>query len=258
MIATVVVLAVTAQLQVWSNPPAYDTGGRLLNAALAAAYTFPLLLARRWPLAVLVVVLAAISVDYVLGGQGGQQWFAVLIAVYGVGAYATRTAATVGLALVAIVVLAVDLPRLQDGDPLDEVLPGWFVLAGAWGLGAWLQHRRSAMTALTEQAEALARDRDEATRAAVAYERARIARELHDLVAHSMAIMVLQAQAGSRVIEADVEAAKRAFDAIETSGREGMTELRRLLDVLLVDPEPDGRRPAAGTRPGRTPRRTGR
>ena len=52
-------LAVSAQIQIWSAPPAYDVGGRLLNAALAALYTVPLLFARRWPLTVLVVVLGA-------------------------------------------------------------------------------------------------------------------------------------------------------------------------------------------------------
>ena len=175
----------------------------------------------------------------VLGGQGGQQWFAILIAVFSLGSYAAAVESTIGLVLVGAAVLAVDVPRLQQGDSLDEVLPGWFVLAGAWGLGAWLQRRREALADLTEEAEALARDRDEATRAAVAYERARIARELHDLVAHSMAVIVLQAQAGSRVLEDDVEAARRAFGAIEASGREGLNELRRLLDILVVDPTPD-------------------
>ena len=214
-------------------------GGRLLNAAVALLYTVPLLVARRWPFAVLVVVLGAAALDWVLGGQGGQQWFAILIAVFSLGSYATAVGSAVGLVLVGAAVLAVDVPRLQQGDPLDEVLPGWFVLAGAWGLGAWLQRRREALADLTEEAEALARDRDEATRAAVAYERARIARELHDLVAHSMAVIVLQAQAGSRVLDDDVEAARRAFGAIEASGREGLNELRRLLDILVVDPAPD-------------------
>ena len=239
LVVVVVLLAVTAQLQVWSSAAAYDVGGRLLNAAVALLYTVPLLAARRWPLAVLVVVLSAVALDWALGGEGGQQWFAILIAVFSLGSYATAMGSAIGLVLVGAAVLAVDVPRLQQGDPLDEVLPGWFVLAGAWGLGAWLQRRRETLADLTEEAEALARDRDEATRAAVAYERARIARELHDLVAHNMAVIVLQAQAGSRVLDDDVEAARRAFGAIEASGREGLDELRRLLDILVVDPTPD-------------------
>ncbi len=246
LIIVVVVLALTAQLQIWSSPAAYDVGGRLLNAAVALLYTLPLLVARRWPLTVLVVVLGAVALDYGLDGHGGQQWFAILIAVFSLGSYATSMASAIGMVLVGAATLAVDIPRLQQGDPVDEVLPGWFVLAGAWGLGAWLQRRRVALADLTQEAEALARDRDEATRAAVAYERARIARELHDLVAHSMAVIVLQAQAGSRVLENDVDAARRAFGAIESSGREGLNELRRLLDVLVVDPTPNEIDPRPG------------
>jgi signal transduction histidine kinase len=243
---TVLVLAVTAQIQVWSAPPAYDEAGRPLNAALALLYTLPLLAARRRPFVVLAVVLGASAIDFVLGGHGGQQWFALLIAVFSLGSYATQTASATGLTIVAAAVLAVDIPRLRDGDPIEEVLPGWFVLAGAWGLGAWLQHRRHAMRELAEEAEALVRDRDQATRAAVAYERARIARELHDLVAHAMAIIVLQAQAGGRVLDGDLEAARRAFADIEATGREGLTELRRLLDVLLVDLPDDELDPRPG------------
>ena len=111
------------------------------------------------------------------------------------------------------------------------------ILAGTWGLGRWLRHRRGEHAALVAHNSALERDREEATRAAVAYERARIARELHDLVAHSMAVIVLQAQAANRVLPEDVAAAQRSLAAIESVGRAGMDELRRLLDVLLVETE---------------------
>ena len=158
LIIVVVVLALTAQLQVWSSPAAYDVGGRLLNAAVALLYTLPLLVARRWPLTVLVVVLGAVALDYGLDGHGGQQWFAILIAVFSLGSYATSMASAIGMVLVGAATLAVDIPRLQQGDPVDEVLPGWFVLAGAWGLGAWLQRRRVALADLTQEAEALARE----------------------------------------------------------------------------------------------------
>ena len=243
---TVLVLAVSAQIQIWSAPPAYDVGGRLLNAALAALYTVPLLFARRWPLTVLVVVLGAAAIDYTLGGHGGQQWFALLIAAFAVGSYGTPAAWGVGLVVLGAALLSVDVPRLQAGDPIEDVLPGWFVLAGVWGLGAWLRQRRATMRELAEEADALVRDRDEATRAAVVYERARIARELHDLVAHAMAIIVLQAQAGGRVLDGDVEAARRAFTDIESTGREGLTELRRLLDILLVEVPPEDVDPRPG------------
>jgi signal transduction histidine kinase len=243
---TVLVLAVAAQVQVWTSPAAYDVGGRPLNALVAALYTLPILFASRLPLAALLVVLGASAFDVLLGGHGGTQWFAVLLSVYALGRYAGPVASRIGLATVALAVLAVDIPRLQDGDPIDEVLPGWFILAGAWGLGRWTAHRRHEVVELGARAEALARDQDEAARAAVALERARIARELHDLVAHALAVVVLQAQAAGRVIDSDPAAARRALDAVETTGREGLTELRRMLDVLVVDVPPEDIDPAPG------------
>ena len=238
LVLTVVGMFVSAQVQIWSGPSSYDVGGRPLNALIAAAFTLPVLVARRWPLSVMLVVLAAIAADYLLEGHAGEPWFAVLLVVYALGSYGSAWASAVGLFVLAALVLSVDIPRLQDGDPVDEVLPGWFILGALWGLGRWMRHRRTEMSVLSSRAEALERDRDEATRAAIAHERARIARELHDLVAHSLAVIVLQAQAADRVLSTDEEAARKALAAIDTTGREGLAELRRMLDIL-VDVAPD-------------------
>jgi len=233
----VVLLLVVAQVQIWSAAPAYDAGGRVLNAALAAAMTLPILLARRWPLPVALGVLAAVTLDQVLGGHGGYQWFVVVLVVYALGAHAGALAGPVGAGVVAVLLLAVDIPRLREGAPVDEVLPGWAVLVGVYGLGRWLRHRRREVARLSDRAAELERDQETAARRAVDLERARIALELHDLVAHSMSVIVLQAQAGRRVVGTDPTAADGALAAIESTGRNGMTELRRLLDVLHLDGE---------------------
>ncbi len=242
LLAVVVVLLVSGQAQVWAEPEPDDVA----PAATVLLITVPLVWARRWPLPVLLVVLAGAVLEYASDTGLGQVFFAVLLAVYGLGSWATRRASGVGMALVALGFLSVDLPRLQDGASIDEVVPAWFVFVGVWGLGRWMQHRRAEHAELLAHNAALERDREEAGRAAAAYERARIARELHDLVAHSMAVIVLQAQAGQRVLPADIEAAVRALSAIELMGREGMSELRRLLDVLLVpdDETAESRRPS--------------
>jgi signal transduction histidine kinase len=99
---------------------------------------------------------------------------------------------------------------------------------------------------LATRAEVLARDQEESARAAVALERARIARELHDLVAHALAVVVLQAQAAQRVLDTDTQAAQRALLAVEQTGREGLTELRRMLDILVVDVPAQDLDPAPG------------
>ena len=238
LVLTVLGLFVLAQAQIWSAPSSYDVGGRPLNALVAVGFTLPVLAARRWPLPVLLLLLAAIAADHLLGGGSGAPWFTLLLAVYALGSYGSAWASGVGLFVLAALVLSFDVPRLQRGDPVDEVLPGWFILGALWGLGRWMRHRRTEMTELASRAEALERDRDEATRAAVAHERARIARELHDLVAHSLAVIVLQAQAADRVLATDVAAARQALAAIDATGREGLGELRRMLDIL-VDIAPD-------------------
>jgi signal transduction histidine kinase len=242
----VLLLLVMAQVQIWSAPPAYDVGGRGLAAALAAAETLPLLLARRQPLAVAVGVLAAVALDHLLGGAGGHQWFAVLLVLFALGRHADPLAGALGGLLVAVLVGVVDVPRLRAGAPLDEVLPAWVVLALVFGLGRWLRHRAHEAVRLREHAASLERDQQAAAREAVALERATIARELHDLVAHSMAVIVLQAQAGRRVLATDPAAAEGALTAIEQTGREGMAELRRLLDVLHVDEARDDLDPRPG------------
>jgi signal transduction histidine kinase len=109
-----------------------------------------------------------------------------------------------------------------------------------------MQHRRQELDALTERTEAAEHDRQVATRAAVAHERARIARELHDLVAHSLAVIVLQAQAADRMLDSDIVAARRALAAIDTTGRAGLEELRRLLDLLVDQATDDDLEPRPG------------
>ncbi len=246
LVGTVVVLFVSAQAQIWTSPPAFEIGGRALNAFVAAAFTFPLIVARVWPLPVLLVVVGAAVVNGISGSELGQPWFAVLLAVYALGAHASAGAAGLGMGAVAGVILAYDIPRLRDGAPIDEVIPAWFIVAGTWGLGRWMQHRRRELDTLTERTEAAEHDRQAAASAAVAHERARIARELHDLVAHSLAVIVLQAQAADRVLDTDPASARRALEAIDTTGRAGLEELRRLLDLLVDQADDDDLEPRPG------------
>ena len=246
LVGVVVVLFVSAQAQIWFAPPAYEFGGRPLNALVAIAFTAPIFVARAWPLPVLLVVLGAAAANGALGSDLGQPWFAVLLAVYALGAHASSGAGGLGMGAVAGGILAYDIPRLRDGAAIDEVVPAWFIVAGTWGLGRWMQHRRHELDTLTERTEAAEQDRQVATRAAVAHERARIARELHDLVAHSLAVIVLQAQAADRVLDTDLASARRALDAIDSTGRAGLEELRRLLELLVDGTEGDDVEPRPG------------
>ena len=225
-------LACTAAFQLWASPPVGLVGGSAVHTVLAAAFTLPLLLRRRYAVATFSMVVTAGWLQLELGGGLGQPFFAVLIALYAVGAYARPPLTFVGPAAVILHVVAVDVPRLSEGAAWDEVVPAWFILLGVWGFGRWMRHRALASHALQLRAEAAEQDRHEQAATAVREERARIARELHDLVAHSMGVIVIQAQGGQRAIETSSTQARDALASIETVARNGLGEMRRLLDLL--------------------------
>ena len=231
--AVVGLLAASAQIQIWVRDASAWENGPVVHATLAAVVTLPLLVRRRYPLLVLCAVAVAGWLQYELGGGLGQMWFALGLALYAVAAHAGRRDALVGAAVVAVVMLADGVPKLRQGDPWDEVVPSWFVLAGVWGFGRWMRRRRREMSRLHEHTAVLEQYREERAREAVTAERARIARELHDLVAHSMGVIVIQAQAAQRVLRADPAKAEQALTSIEVTGRQGLAEMRRLLDVLI-------------------------
>jgi signal transduction histidine kinase len=230
-VAVVAVLFVSAQVQAWAGPS--DTaGGHPVEAMLAAGCTLPLLLLHRWPLPAFLAVAASGFGAYALDSSLGQPWFALLLGLYGLGNRTGNASATIGAGAVAAGTLWIDLPRLRDGADISEVVPGWFIMAGIFGFGRWMRHRAEEQRALRTRTARLETEHEAAVAAVVAEEQARIARELHDLVAHALAVIVVQAQAGVRVVGTDPDQAREALSAIESVGREGLVELRRLLDVL--------------------------
>ena len=163
--------------------------------------------------------------------------------------------------------LSGDVPKLLAGDPVDEVRAR--VVRPRRHLGPRpLDPLAAGGRPRTWPPAPPRAEQDRAAHAAraVADERARIARELHDLVAHSMGVIVIQSQAGQRAIDADPDAARAALASIESSGRQGLAEMRRLLGLLTspedgsVSPQPGLRdlpdlvdRVRDGRRPGRRP-----
>lgn len=236
-VVVVAALALTALVQVWQTPAGQWEGGRAVHSVLVAAFTLPLLVRRRFAAAVFVVVTAAGWVQLELGGGLGQPFFAVVVGLYSVGAHAPAPQTFLGPAAIAVQVVLVDVPRLRDGDPVDEVVPTWFILVGIWAFGRWMRRRGRESLDLTQRAEAAERDLQEQAARAVSEERARIARELHDLVAHSMGVIVIQAQGGQRAIGTAPEQARAALASIEAAGRTGMAEMRRLLGLLTTTGE---------------------
>ncbi|MGH2970288.1 MAG: sensor histidine kinase, partial [Solirubrobacteraceae bacterium] len=205
-----------------------------VNALLVTGFTVPLLMRRRTPLLVLVLVLAAggaqlAYTDHPPGSGAG--WVALNLALYSVAAHGGRREAIAGVLLVAAV-LAV---QLADGGALQDVLSESLFLGVVFALGRWVRLRRSGTRQLEERARRLAAEGELNTRLAVERERARIARELHDSIAHSVSVMVLQAGAAEQVVMDAPERARTSLSAIQEVGREAVVELRRLLALLRSD-----------------------
>ena len=154
----------------------------------------------------------------------------IVLASYAVVAHGARREAVTGALLVAVAVTALLATDPSDAD--GAVAPGLVLFVGVpAALGASVRRRQQEAAEKERRAEVLA------TRAAAAVdaERARIARELHDVVSHAVTLVAVQAEAGQAVIDRDVEAARRSLAAIGTASREALDELSRLLAVLRED-----------------------
>ena len=210
------------------------TGAGLPAVALSALVFVPLLGRRRSPLVVLLAVLAAGAVGYAtVDDPVGelQAWIAINVALYSAAAHLPGGPAVAAAALVAALAIAVEVARL--GETKAEDVAGEFLfLGGVWALGRWVRQRRSRTETLEERTAWLEADRDERARAAVAEERARIAREMHDSVAHTVSVMVLQAGAAEQALALAPERARESLVTIQDAGREAISELHRMLGIL--------------------------
>ena len=155
------------------------------------------------------------------------------VAFYTLGAHTSGRRCVAGAVGGLAAIILIDVGSGGVFQAVGGARPGvWVLLTVAWQAGRELQRRRIEMATLRARTVDLERDREEKLRAAASEERARIARELHDVVAHSVSVMVVQAQAVQRVLEGDEPAARGLLDWIETTGRQALTELRRLLGLL--------------------------
>lgn len=190
---------------------------------------------RRWPERVAVVVAALTVPFWVLGYVDLGTTIAMLLLIYTVAAHVDRPRSlrlglALGLLLTAVMVAGV---VADDEDlPAIAVVANAIVFATAWTIGDAVRSRHAYLREVEARAEAAERGREQAAQRAVHEERARVARELHDIVAHSISVMVVQASAARRVIDRDPARSAEALGVIEQTGRTALDELRGLLSVL--------------------------
>jgi signal transduction histidine kinase len=207
--------------------PQATTSSRLFTVVLL----LPLLWRRRWPVAVFAVI-AAIAFAQWLAEVKTFGDAALLVALYGV---AVSQPVRVGLGAAAVLELGVVLAvtRWADGEQALRDFVGLSGLAtAAYVLGTSTRTRRALLASLHERAERLERERDQQGELAAAAERARIARELHDVVAHNVSVMIALADGASYAVDDDPARAKSAMRTASRTGRQALGELRRLLGVL--------------------------
>lgn len=203
-----------------------------ISVPIALALTVPLVFRRRYPIGVFAIIAAAAFVQWLSNVPIASADLAVLAALYNVAAYGHDRRATFIAASVTIGGVVLAVARWHGGHPLASMIVPMAVTAVALALGDDRRTRRAYFAGLEERAERLERERDALAAVAASTERARIARELHDVVAHSLSVMVAQADGASYTVGTDPARAGRAMATVADTGRSAMTEMRRLLGVL--------------------------
>ena len=228
--------------------------------ALLVVQSVALVFRRRWPMAVYSVVGIGTVLYAWLGYPEAAGGLGVLLAIYTVAAHVPLREAIVaaGIYIVGMALSLIGFAR-DDGVALDVFLGDFLVnllaLILAFTVGVTIRTRRAYVASLEARAALLEREREENALLAVALERGRIARELHDVVAHSVSVVVVQATAAERQVETDPAAAREAMRNVASVGRDALAEMRRVLGVLRDDagaglvPQPgiDGLRELART-----------
>lgn len=206
----------------------------LWGFVLVGGQALPLVWRRRWPFS-MSLVSGLLALLYGISSLPDPPVaYAGLVALYSAAAYASRRLAhTAGaIAFVGIgVAMIIDWPRAD----YQDVAVNYLIFATAWLLGNTARTRRERAVELEERAVQAERTRTAEAQRAVVEERNRIAREMHDVVAHHVSLMVVQAEAGPVVIDHDPARAVQSFNYISATGKAALVEMRRLLGVLRED-----------------------
>ena len=255
-----------ARAAISANPLVVDTAIALLLAALSLLTyvsgaagvglssavvvtlllleSLPLIVRRRYPLAVMAVVSGATIVHLVIipANQPLQVGLGILVATYTIGERLDRRTSLTVTTVLCAAIAVIFIGRAGIGAVLGSLIQTELIFIVAWLLGDAARIRRLYAGTLEERAQRLERERDERAERAVRDERERIARELHDVVTHHVSVIVIQAGGALRVIDKRPEEARTALEAISSTGRLALVDMRRMLGILgeqeASDPTP--------------------
>lgn len=223
-------------------------GSSAQSTVAGALVCLALVMRRRWPLAslafVMVVSLTAFHVADVYVLFWGQL-VPMTIAMYSVARHDSARNSVIGATLGSAILVAFDLSVTELRD-VGEIFFHWLVLAVAWIAGRVLHTKEANARDSRTYADRVLQESGQNARAAVVEERARIARELHDVVAHAVSMMVVQAGAAGPAVDDDPAFAKAALETIRTTGAGAMAEMRRMVTMLRVDDSLDSLGPQPG------------
>jgi signal transduction histidine kinase len=223
MVLLVLVFAVSESIQ--------DSKGRLTVGAggFGAALALPLIWRRRWPAPVFTVIAGVALLQWLTASPLAAD-IAVLIALHAVGRYEERRRLVVGAALIAELGVVLAVVRWA---PADEKITSSVLLTGtvtaALVLGVYSRTRQAYLRSVLDRATTAERERDQQAMLAVADERARISRDMHDIVAHSLSVMIALSDGAAAAVHSDPEAAVTTMGQASALGRQALGEVRRLL-----------------------------
>lgn len=244
-----VVLAALGVVEIWLPlPSVMGDGSRVVSTAVVLLVCASLAYRRRWPLPVAVIALftwpVIFTIEPLLVLFWGQ-FVPMAVAVFSVARHGRGRAPASGAMAGAATLLFMDL-RVDVLQEPGEIVFHWLVLIVAWSFGRGLNLMERRAKGSMQHAIDVEVSAAERTMAAIVEERTRIAREMHDLIAHSVSVMVVQAGAAEQVVDEDPDHVRTALRTIRTTGNGALSEMRRVVAILRDSEDPDDISPQPG------------
>ena len=238
--ALAVFVTVIALAQQWSSDAA-TPATRTTGLVFAGLFPLALVVRRRAPVTVLATMAGLLAVWGATGAATSGAGIPVMVALYTVAAYRSPRLSVLAAVVAALWLLGL---RFRSADATADLIEIAATCAGAWWLGNNARIRRSQSEALVTYAEELATTREQLADQRVADERLRIAREMHDVVAHSLGVVAVQAAVAEHLLQEDPAQARASVATIKDVTRTGLTDMRRTLGVLRAGDAPSDREAA--------------